>query len=240
MSDTSGSGASNPAAGAAPAGFDMLEKMWSMMRMPAFPGMPAGAAAPPLHPSLAMMSDMISPLTNVEELDKRITDMRAVEQWLQLNLNMLQSAIQALEVQRATLATLKAFGAFAQNSMAAAADPASAGPGPGPGPAAAASRPPPAEAASPPPAGTGPSGPGQASTASATAMGMDPAAWWNALQTQFNQIAGLAMATAGAEPSRSTQPRAGAAAPPPPAASAPKRAARKSAPRKAPKAAGKA
>ncbi len=65
-----------------------------------------------------MMSDMMAPLTNVEELDKRITDMRAVEQWLKLNLNMLQSAIQALEVQRATLATLRAFGAFAQSSMA--------------------------------------------------------------------------------------------------------------------------
>src|SRR6202012_4288011 len=82
----------------------------------AFPGVQTGAAQG-LGPSLSMMSDMMAPLTNVEELDKRITDMRAVEQWLKLNLNMLQSAIQALEVQRATLATLRAFGAFAQQSM---------------------------------------------------------------------------------------------------------------------------
>jgi len=77
---------------------DMMEKMWDMMKLNPF----AAAAAPGGSPSLSMMSDMLAPLTNVEELDKRIKDMRAVEQWLKLNLNMLQSAIQALEVQRAT------------------------------------------------------------------------------------------------------------------------------------------
>lgn len=227
MSDPTGSGASNPASGAAPTGFDMLEKMWSMMRLPVFPGMPAGAAAPPLHPSLTMMSDMISPLTNVEELDKRITDMRAVEQWLQLNLNMLQSAIQALEVQRATLATLKAFGAFAQTSMESAAAPKPANPAPDP-----------AAAASAAPA-AGPAAPDQASTASAPGMGMDPAAWWNVLQAQFNQIAGLAMATAGADPGRPSEPRAGAASRPKPAAAGTPKRAPKTAPRKAPKGTGK-
>src|SRR5476649_2093474 len=92
---------------------DMMEKMWDMMKLNPF----AAAAAPGGSPSLSMMSDMLAPLTNVEELDKRIKDMRAVEQWLKLNLYMLQSAIQALEVQRATLATLRAFGAFAQDSV---------------------------------------------------------------------------------------------------------------------------
>src|ERR1700751_702553 len=100
---------------------EMLDRMWGMMRLTpfgaAFPGT-SPASAQGFVPSLSMMSDMLAPLTNVEELDKRITDMRAVEQWLKLNLNMLQSAIQALEVQRATLATLRAFGAFAQSSMA--------------------------------------------------------------------------------------------------------------------------
>src|ERR1700742_3275333 len=99
---------------------EMLDRMWGMMRLTpfgaAFPGTQPGAVQG-FVPSLSMMSDMMAPLTNVEELDKRITDMRAVEQWLKLNLNMLQSAIQALEVQRATLATLRAFGAFAQQSM---------------------------------------------------------------------------------------------------------------------------
>src|SRR5260370_19101640 len=108
---------------------EMLDSMWDMMRLTpfgsAFPGMQPGSAQG-LAPSLSAISGMMAPLTNVEELDKRITDMRAVEQWLKLNLNMLQSAIQALEVQRATLATLRAFGAFAQSSVdKAQASPAS-------------------------------------------------------------------------------------------------------------------
>src|SRR5579863_3444897 len=102
---------------------EMLDKMWDMMRLTpfgsAFSGLQPGAAQG-FSPSMSAMSDMMSPLMSVEELDKRITDMRAVEQWLKLNLNMLQSAIQALEVQRATLATLRAFGSFAQASMAQA------------------------------------------------------------------------------------------------------------------------
>ncbi|WP_332309083.1 PhaM family polyhydroxyalkanoate granule multifunctional regulatory protein [Candidatus Burkholderia verschuerenii] len=95
---------------------DMMSKMWEMMRLNSFAAtMQGGGQGMP--PSLSMMSDMMAPLTNIEELDKRVTDMRAVEHWLKLNLNMLQSAIQALEVQRATLATLRAFGAFAQTSV---------------------------------------------------------------------------------------------------------------------------
>jgi hypothetical protein len=171
---------------------EMLDRMWGMMRLTpfgsAFPGAEPGAAQG-LGPSLSMMSDLMAPLTNVEELDKRITDMRAVEQWLKLNLGMLQSAIQALEVQRATLATLKAFGAFAQTSMESAAHLA-AGSGAASGGAAA----PETEAAAPQPSGAPSSAPGGAGMAA-----MDPAAWWNALQAQFNQIAGLAMAAAGAD-----------------------------------------
>ena len=120
MTDTPGSTPPFPGFPGFPPG-EMMDRMWDMMRLTpfgsAFPGAQTGAAHG-LGPSLSMMSDMMAPLTNVEELDKRITDMRAVEQWLKLNLNMLQSAIQALEVQRATLATLRAFGAFAQQSMA--------------------------------------------------------------------------------------------------------------------------
>ena len=52
----------------------------------------------------------IAPTFDIEELDKRITDMKAVESWLQLNTNMLQGTIKALEIQRGTLATLKDLG----------------------------------------------------------------------------------------------------------------------------------
>jgi len=161
---------------------DMMEKMWDMMKLNPF----AAAAVPGGSPSLSMMSDMLAPLTNVEELDKRIKDMRAVEQWLKLNLNMLQSAIQALEVQRATLATLRAFGAFAQSSVdKAQASPRASSVASGwPAPPR---EEPKAEAESQP----GAEAPNEAG---ANDTSFDPSGWWNMLQSQFNSLATLAMA----------------------------------------------
>jgi len=46
---------------------------------------------------------------SAEDLERRITDLRAVENWLRMNLTVLSSTIQGLEVQRATLSTLKSF-----------------------------------------------------------------------------------------------------------------------------------
>ncbi|MCW5117091.1 alginate biosynthesis protein AlgP [Burkholderia cenocepacia] len=204
---TDASGA-NPFAGFA--GFqpaDMMDRMWDMIRMSPFGGMaPFPGATHGLPPSLSSMSDMMSPLTNVEELDKRITDLRAVEQWLKLNLGMLQSAIQALEVQRATLATLRAFGAFAQSSMSAAEEAAVA--------AAQAAKP--ASAGEPAPdAAASAASAGDAPAGDPAQQPFDPAGWWNLLQTQFNQLASLAMAQPG------MQPAAPGAAPPDAAAPEP-------------------
>src|ERR1700743_2677945 len=184
MTDTPGSTPPFPGfPGFPPA--EMLDRMWGMMRLTPFgtwfPGGQPGAAQG-ISPSLSMMSDMMAPLTNVEELDKRITDMRAVEQWLKLNLNMLQSAIQALEVQRATLATLRAFGAFAQQSMTQ--------PVPEAAPAAAPRQQP------EPQAEVG------AQESAETPPAFDASGWWNLLQTQFNQIAQFAMA----QPAATTAP----------------------------------
>lgn len=188
---------------------EMLDKMWDMMRMTpfgaAFPGMQPGTAQGFASP-LTAMSEMMSPLMNVEELDKRITDMRAVEQWLKLNLNMLQSAIQALEVQRATLATLRAFGAYAQDAMAQPAEGASqAGArasGASPWSAAASGAEASAERAKGASASADAQSPGaQASTEAAAGeggSGFDPSAWWNLLQSQFNQLAAFAMTQPGA------------------------------------------
>ena len=53
---------------------------------------------------------MVTPTLDIDELDKRIKDMKAVEGWLKMNLNMLQMTIQGLEVQRATLSALKTVG----------------------------------------------------------------------------------------------------------------------------------
>ncbi|MBT8636186.1 hypothetical protein G6644_02840 [Polynucleobacter paneuropaeus] len=50
------------------------------------------------------------PGLNVDELEKRIKDLKSVENWLNLNLNILKSTIQGLEVQHATMMALKSFG----------------------------------------------------------------------------------------------------------------------------------
>ncbi len=63
---------------------------------------------------------LVTPTLDISELDKRITDMKAVEGWLKLNLNMLQMSIQGLEVQRATLAALLAVSQSATGGEAGA------------------------------------------------------------------------------------------------------------------------
>jgi len=50
------------------------------------------------------------PGLDVDELEKRIKDLKSVENWLNLNLNILKSTIQGLEVQYATMMALKSFG----------------------------------------------------------------------------------------------------------------------------------
>src|SRR5690606_25038817 len=62
----------------------------------------------------------LTPPMSVEDLDRRIGDLRAVENWLRMNLSMLSSTIQGLEVQRATIATLKSFAASSAATMGAA------------------------------------------------------------------------------------------------------------------------
>ncbi|MBR7800723.1 PhaM family polyhydroxyalkanoate granule multifunctional regulatory protein [Undibacterium fentianense] len=63
---------------------------------------------------------MVTPTLSVDELDKQIQDLKTVESWLTVNMNMLKGTIQALEVQRATIAALKAMGeSFAQTSSRA-------------------------------------------------------------------------------------------------------------------------
>jgi hypothetical protein len=58
---------------------------------------------------------MVTPTLSVDELDKQIKDLKTVESWLMVNMNMLKGTIQALEVQRATISALKTMGeSFAQ------------------------------------------------------------------------------------------------------------------------------
>jgi hypothetical protein len=53
------------------------------------------------------MGQWIAPSLDPEELEKRIRDLRTVQFWLEQNAKLLGATIQALEVQRMTLSTLK-------------------------------------------------------------------------------------------------------------------------------------
>jgi hypothetical protein len=141
-----------------------------------------------------------APTIDPVELDKRITDLKTVEQWLNVNLGMVRASIQGLEVQRSTLGAMQAFGqamSASGDSMArmaqdarqpAASEPASSAPGAG--------RSAPDDGASP---RTKPGGPAEASGAGApdTDEAGAPTAWWNLLQGQFTEIARNALSGAG-------------------------------------------
>ena len=58
-------------------------------------------------PSMPSLSSWVAPTINVEELDKRIGELKAVHFWLDQNSKALGATIQALEVQKMTLATLQ-------------------------------------------------------------------------------------------------------------------------------------
>ena len=68
--------------------FEMFRRLWGPLGLPV-PGM----AMPTLDP---------------REVEKRIAELRSVESWLQVNLNMVRFAIQGLEMQRSALLAMGA------------------------------------------------------------------------------------------------------------------------------------
>jgi len=58
-------------------------------------------------PQMPNLGNWVAPTLNVEELEKRIDELKAVHFWLEQNSRALGATIQALEVQKMTLATLK-------------------------------------------------------------------------------------------------------------------------------------
>ncbi len=81
---------------------EFVKSLWASMKLP-------GMNMPSLSP---------------EDIDKQITDLKAVESWLQMNMNLLRSTIQALEVQSSTLNALRSMGqSFANAANATAAPP---------------------------------------------------------------------------------------------------------------------
>src|SRR5690625_4592100 len=155
------------------------------------------------------------PGTSPEDIERRIADLRAVENWLRMNLSMLSSTIQALEVQRSTLATMQAFFATAGGAQQTDAAPSpldvalgiKRGQGKAPSAdtsgffgAGASTSADAAQASSSPDAATSgadesskteqPSMPGADAMASATdATSAAMKSWWDMLQTQFDNLA---------------------------------------------------
>lgn len=101
---------------AAAAAFAQLPGMSAMQDALAFVKNMWGGGMP--SPGMAM------PSLSVDGINKQIADLKAVESWLALNMNMLRGTIQALEVQSATFSTLQTMGetmqAAIQPAMAAA------------------------------------------------------------------------------------------------------------------------
>ena len=53
---------------------------------------------------------MAMPTFDPQEVEKRIADLRSVEAWLNMNLNMIKFSIQGLELQRAALQAMRTAG----------------------------------------------------------------------------------------------------------------------------------
>ena len=147
----------------------------------------AGAAMPG-------MGQWIAPTLDPEELDKRISELKTVQFWLEQNARMLAASIQALEVQRMTLSTLKSMNVsmsdLTESLKIRLPEPAPA-PVPSPAPAPAAARSMFSAAAAPPAAPHAPEAP---ATPPVTPPGViDPMQWLGALTQQFSQLAASAM-----------------------------------------------
>ncbi|WP_041388248.1 PhaM family polyhydroxyalkanoate granule multifunctional regulatory protein [Polaromonas sp. JS666] len=78
-------------------GFDFLQNLAKQ----------AADSASQSIPQLPKLGSWVAPTLNVEELDKRIDELKAVQFWLDQNATALKATIQALEVQKMTLATLR-------------------------------------------------------------------------------------------------------------------------------------
>ena len=150
-------------------------------------------------PQLPNLGNWVAPTLNVEELDKRIEELKAVQFWLDQNAMALKATIQALEVQKMTLATLKgmnfnmgdvanAFKIKATETVANAVSTVTEKVGEtASGVAATVSAATQADAEPEPKKKASPKG------KDATSGMVDPAQWWGALTQQFQQIAANAM-----------------------------------------------
>ena len=130
----------------------------------------AGAALPGI-------GQWVAPTLDPAELDKRISELRTVQFWLEQNAKLLATTIQALEVQRMTLSTLKTMNVqMGDLREAMTLKPAAA-------PAASASK----------------ARPGKETAATRSGSHVDPMQWWGALTGQFAQLATAALKDTAAD-----------------------------------------
>ena len=92
---------------AGPDPFEFLKMLWGPMGLP-LPG-------------------MVTPTLDVSEIDKRIAELKSVETWLSMNLNLLKMTIQGMEMQRATLSAMQGMQAAGAEAAKADAETARAG-----------------------------------------------------------------------------------------------------------------
>jgi hypothetical protein len=183
-------------------------------------------------PQLPNLSNWVAPTLNVDELEKRIGELKAVHFWLDQNSKALGATIQALEVQKMTLATLQGMnfnmGEVADALRLKTSEAVAGGVQKASEMADAARR-----KVSGKPAGKEA---GQAGGGNGAAP-FDPLQWWGALTQQFQQIAAGAMKDVGqkapvAQAAPPATAKAAAPAPVPAPAAKKKGTARKAAPRK--------
>jgi len=158
-------------------GFDFLQNL-SQAANPGAKGSPQG---------MPNMASWVAPTLNVEELDKRIQELKTVQFWLEQNTNALKATIQALEVQKMTLSTLQGMNVNMQDlAKAFTAKMPDLGKV---NPAASAAS---AESESTAQTST-PNNESSEKTSKDAGPAVDPMQWWGSLTQQFQNIAAAAV-----------------------------------------------
>jgi hypothetical protein len=164
-----------------------VKQLWGSMKIP-------GMAMPSLSP---------------EDIDKQIADLKAVESWLQVNMNMLRGSIQALEVQSATLTALRSVGESFAKAASGAGSSAPADDKPAFESPFQSSFQSPFQSSFQSPFEQAAQIDAAADPASMAAPFANAAVWWNAMQEQFSNVVGQAMQQATpAETKSSKKPAA--------------------------------
>jgi hypothetical protein len=140
----------------------------------------------------------VAPTLDPEELEKRIQELKTVQFWLEQNTKAVGATIQALEVQRMTLNTLKGMNmSFNDLADSLKAKPQEAAPAATAQPKYSFTQAAPVQAEPEPEvhvdAEAPKAKPSKARSKKAAAGGVDPSHWWGALTDQFQHIATHAM-----------------------------------------------